>query len=223
MSQNNGHRERLRQRFQKVGAEGMQDYELLELLLFFVNPRQDTKPIAKRLLTKFGSLNNILKEQTEALEEVEGIGEKASLLISVVHQLQVRVQYNKLINRPVFKHWQDVLLYLQQSQGFGKIEQLRLLFLNKAHKLLMEDVHQWGTVDETPIYPREVVKTALFIGASGVIMVHNHPSGKPEPSDADKHVTESIKKGLSTVNISLLDHLIVAENRVFSFKQQNLL
>jgi DNA repair protein RadC len=218
-----GHRDRLKDRFRKNGSDALADYEVLEMLLYFVNARGDTKPIAKELLNRFSNLMNILEADEARLQEIEDIGPQASLLIKVVQALLQRANRQKIIKKPVFLYWEEVLAYLQHAQGYAMNEQLRLLFVNVRNELIREELHQWGTVNQVPLYPREIMKRAIELGASGVILVHNHPCGEAKPTKEDKDLTKTVQAAGELMNIHVLDHIIVAKNQVYSFRQNNLL
>ncbi len=218
-----GHRDRLKDRFRKNGSDALADYEVLEMLLYFVNARGDTKPIAKELLNRFSNLMNILEADEARLQEIEDIGPQASLLIKVVQALLQRANRQKIIKKPVFLYWEEVLAYLQHAQGYAMNEQLRLLFVNVRNELIREELHQWGTVNQVPLYPREIIKRAIELGASGVILVHNHPCGEAKPTKEDKDLTKTVQAAGELMNIHVLDHIIVAKNQVYSFRQNNLL
>lgn len=218
-----GHRDRLKERFRKNGENALADYEILEMLLYFVLPRIDTKPIAKSLINRFSNLMSILEADEARLQEIESIGPQASLLIKVVQAFLQRANKQKIIKKPVFNYWEEVVTYLKYAQGYSVTEQLRLLFVNLKNELIHEELHQWGTIDQTPMYPREVIKRALEIGAAGIILVHNHTCGEENPSDQDVKLTKKLKEAAEKMNINLLDHIILSKNSVYSFRQNNLI
>lgn len=218
-----GHRDRLKERFRKNGSDALADYEILEMLLYFVNARGDTKPIAKALLNRFDNLMTILEADEMRLQEIEDVGPQASLLIKMVQAFLQRANRQKIIKKPVFLYWEEVVLYLQHAQGYSLNEQLRLLFVNVRNELIHEELHQWGTINQTPLYPREVIKRAIELGASGVILVHNHPCGEAKPTKEDKELTKTVQQAGELMNIHVLDHIIVAKNQVYSFRQHQLL
>jgi DNA repair protein RadC len=218
-----GHRERLRERLLGAGPAALADYELLEYLLFSARPRGDMKPLAKALLTRFGSLAGVLGADKEALLTVPGLGEAsvAALLATRAAALQfVRAQVTE---RPVLASWQALMDYCNAAQGFAEIEEFRLLFLDRRNALIADERHQRGTVDHTPAYPREVVKRALDLGASALILLHNHPSGDTTPSRADIDMTLAIQSALKPVGIALHDHVIVGRGRHSSLKNLGLI
>lgn len=218
-----GHRDRLKERFRKNGSDALADYEILEMLLYFVNARGDTKPIAKALLNRFDNLMTILEADEMRLQEIEDVGPQASLLIKVVQAFLQRANHQKIIKKPVFLYWEEVVLYLQHAQGYSPNEQLRLLFVNVRNELIHEELHQWGTINQVPLYPREVIKRAIELGASGVILVHNHPCGEAKPTKEDKELTKTVQQAGELMNIHVLDHIIVSKNQVYSFRQHQLL
>lgn len=218
-----GHRDRLKERFRSSGADALADYEILEMLLYFVNARGDTKPIAKDLLNRFKNLMSILEADEKRLQEIENVGAQASLLIKVVQALLQKANLQKIIKKPVFLYWEEVLQYLQHAQAYSMNEHLRLLFVNARNELMHEELHQWGTINQVPIYPREIVKRALELGASGIILVHNHPCGEAKPSKEDKDLTKMVKQAGELMNINVLDHVIVSKNKIYSFRKHQLL
>lgn len=218
-----GHRARLRERFVKGGATSLPDYELIELLLFGAMPRRDVKPIAKALLKKFGSLGGVLDADVDALATVEGMGEVAAINIKVVRESAVRMLGQEIMDKPVLGNWQALIDYCRTAMGGGKIEQFRILFLNRKNALIADELQQTGTVDHTPVYPREVIKRALDLGASALILVHNHPSGDTKPSKADIYMTMEIQDAGHKLGIELHDHIIVSGSGHTSFKNEGLL
>ena len=212
------HRERLRQRFHEIGGENLRDYELLELLLFQAIPRVDTKPIAKALLQKFGSFAEVLAAPPARLTEVDGVGEKAAHHIKVVYAAAQRFLKEPVKQRPLLDSWASVIDYCRGAMGFEAVEQFRILFLDKRNTLIADEVQQSGTVDHTPVYPREVVKRALELSATALILVHNHPSGDPTPSRADIQMTKSVIDIAKPLGITVHDHIIVGRNGHASLK-----
>ena len=184
-----GHRARLRERFLAGSADAMADYELLEMVLYGAFPRSDTKPLAKELIRRFGSFAEVLAAPRARLEEVDGVGEAVVTSLKVVHAAAARMRRIEARERPVLSSWSAVLDYCRTAMAFGVKEQLRVLFLDKRNHLIADELQQEGTVDHTPVYPREVVKRALELSATAVVLVHNHPSGDPTPSQADIRMT----------------------------------
>lgn len=218
-----GHRERLRQRFRDGGPEAVADYELLELLLFRALPRRDVKPIAKELLRKFGSFAEVIAAPEARLSEVSGMGASAVIEFKIVLAAANRLAKGKLKGRTILQSWSAVLDYCRSTMAFGAVEQFRVLFLDKKNSLIADEVQQQGTVDHTPVYPREVVKRALELSASALILVHNHPSGDPTPSQADVAMTRQIADIARPLGIEVHDHLIVGKEGHTSFRAARLL
>jgi DNA repair protein RadC len=177
-----GHRARLTARFRQGGGEPLADYELLELILFQALPRRDTKPIAKALLERFGSFSAVLSAPEERLREVDGVGEKVALHLKLTQSAAARYARDAVRDRPLLTSWQAVIDYCRAAMAYADREQFRILFLDKKNGLIADEVQQTGTVDHTPVYPREIVKRALELSATALILVHNHPSGDPQPS-----------------------------------------
>jgi DNA repair protein RadC len=218
-----GHRRRLRERLLAGGAEPLADYELLEFLLFAGQPRGDMKPLAKALLHRFGTLPAVLSAETEALLGVSGMGAASVAALKSVREAALRMLRAEVAERPIISTWQKLIDYCTAAIGFGAVEQFRLLFLDRKNALIADEAQQRGTVDHTPVYPREVVKRALELGASAIIMVHNHPSGDPTPSKADIEMTREVQKALAALDIALHDHLIIARGNHASFRGLRLL
>jgi DNA repair protein RadC len=218
-----GHRDRLRQRFLQAGPDSLADYELLELLLFGAIPRRDVKPLAKQLLEQFGSLGGVVAADAIQLERRAGLGPSSVAAVKVVAAIATRMLKEQVAEKPVLSSWAQLIDYLTLAMKYEKAEQFRLLFLDRKNQLLADEVQQRGTVDHAPVYPREVVKRALELHASALIMVHNHPSGDPAPSKADVEITRQVSKALAAVNVVLHDHLIVGRKGHTSFKSLNLL
>lgn len=212
------HRKRLRTRFLKDLGAQWEDYELLELLLCQSIPRQDVKPLAKALVKRFGGLPGVLSADPKALAEMKGLGETSIVGLKIVQQAAVRLLRGEIEGAHVLSSWQAVVDYCRAAMGQEKVEQFRLLFLDNRNRLIADEVQQRGTVDHTPLYPREVVKRALELGASALIMVHNHPSGDPTPSAADIDMTRAMRDALARIDIALHDHLIVARSDFRSLK-----
>lgn len=204
-----GHRERLRERFLKVGAAGLEDYELMELVLFLCLPRRDTKPISKALLKRFGSFSEVLGAPERLLQEIEGIGPQAAADLKIVLAAAQRFGRGNIQERVALDSWAALLDYVRAQMAFESKEQFRILFLDKRNKLIADEVQQIGTVDHTPVYPREVIRRALELSATALILVHNHPSGDPAPSTADVDMTKSIADIAKPLGIVVHDHIIV--------------
>ena len=176
-----GHRDRLKDRFRDGGPDAMPDYELLEMVLFRAIRRGDTKPIAKQLLARFGTFAEVMSAEPERLMEVKGVGEAVATELKIVHAAALRLARGQVINRPVLNTWNAILEYIRAAMAFNEIEQFRILFLDKKNQLIADEVQQEGTVDHTPVYTREVVKRALELAASAIVLVHNHPSAIRRP------------------------------------------
>ena len=213
-----GHRERLRQRFREAGADALSDYELLELLLFRVLPRHDVKPLAKSLLEKFGSFAEVIAAPQTRLAEVKGLGDASITDLKIIQAAARRLLRGAVKKRPILSSWSTVLDYCRTAQAFADREQFRVLFLDKRNALIADELQQTGTVDHTPVYPREVVKRALELSATAIILVHNHPSGDPTPSRADIEMTKEIIAVASPLGIAVHDHIIVGKEGHASFK-----
>jgi len=218
-----GHRERLKDRFTNGGPDAMPDYELLEMVLFRAIRRGDTKPIAKQLLARFGTFAEVLSAEPERLMEVKGVGEAVATELKIVHAAAMRLMRGKVINRPLLASWSAILDYVRAAMAFSDIEQFRVLFLDKKNQLIADEVQQEGTVDHTPVYPREVVKRALELGASSIVLVHNHPSGDPTPSMADLDMTKKIIEAGQRLGVGVHDHVVVGRKGHLSFRQTGLL
>jgi DNA repair protein RadC len=213
-----GHRDRLRERFQDKGSDALADYELLELLLFRSIPRADTKPIAKALLARFKSLPQVFGAEEKLLLEVEGVGEAVARDIRLVSALSNRVLKSEITGREVLGSWNKVIAYCRAAMGFENREQFRILFLDKKNALIADEVQQTGTVDHTPVYPREVVKRALELSATAIVLVHNHPSGDPTPSRADIEMTKTVIQTAKPLGIEVHDHIIIGREGHASLK-----
>jgi DNA repair protein RadC len=218
-----GHRERLRERVLAGGTEPLADYELLEFLLYSANPRGDTKPLAKALIARFGSLAGVLGAERAALLAVAGIGAAAAANLLAVREAGVRLARAAIAGRQVISSWQQLLDYCTAASGHAEIEQFRLLFLDRKNALVADEQQQRGTIDHVSVYPREVVKRSLELGASAVIMVHNHPSGDTTPSKGDVEMTRAVVKALNAVGVQLHDHVVIGRGRHSSFKSLGLL
>ncbi|TVQ84182.1 MAG: JAB domain-containing protein [Micavibrio sp.] len=218
-----GHRDRLRQRFLETDGEGMPDYEILEILLFAAIPRRDVKPLAKRLIAHFGSFAAVLAAEPDNLAAVKGVSRNTAALLKAVFVSGKRLLKEEIEDAPILSSWQSLLDYCHVAMAHEKKEQFRILFLNRKNRLIRDEVQQTGTIDHTPVYPREVVKRALELSATAIILVHNHPSGDPTPSNADIEMTREIVKALATVDVVVHDHLIISSSGHTSFKAMNLL
>jgi DNA repair protein RadC len=218
-----GHRQRLRERFLTGGAEALADYELLELLLFQARPRGDMKPLAKALMKRFGSFAAVMAASPRELAEVAGMGEASIVALKTVEAAALLMTRQQLIDRPVIGSWKKLLDYCHAAMAHQKVEQFRLLFLDNKNALIADEVQQRGTVNHTPVSPREVVKRALELGATAIIMCHNHPSGDPTPSEDDIAMTREIAEAAGRLGIALHDHVIIGRNGHRSFRSMGLL
>jgi DNA repair protein RadC len=218
-----GHRARLRARFLKYLGKGFADYELVELLLFMAQPRGDVKPLAKTLMKRFGTFADLMAADPEEIKKTPGAKEATVVALKSVQAAALRMMQSNLLNRPAITSWQQLLDYCHASMSREKREQFRVLFLDRKNVLIADEVQATGTVDHTPVYPREVVKQALDLGATAIIMVHNHPSGDPAPSAGDIDMTQEIKEAAGALGISLHDHVIIGRDGHASFKNLGLL
>lgn len=218
-----GHRRRLSERLVQGGAAAMPDYELLEMVLFSANARQDVKPLAHELLKVFGDFNSVVTAPTARLEKVKGVGPSVIAQLRVVEAAAARLARARVLNRQVLSSWQALLDYCHISMSHGQIEQFRVLFLDRKNGLIADEAQARGTVDHVPVYPREVVKRALELDASALILVHNHPSGDPTPSEADVSMTMRIRDAAEALGLVLHDHLIIGRSRELSFRAEGYL
>ena len=205
------------------GASSMPDYEVLEMLLFTALPRGDTKPLAKALIDRFGSLADVLSAPPERLAEVKGVGDGIIAALKLVREAGLRLTRAQALNRPALSSWNAVLEYCQAAMAYENREQFRILFLDRKNTLIADEVQQQGTIDHTPVYPREVAKRALELDATAVILVHNHPSGDPNPSRADIEMTKKVVAAAAALGIVVHDHLIIDRGTHSSFKSLGLL
>lgn len=222
-----GHRARARAKFLNGGRDAMEDYEILELLLFAAIPRKDTKPVAKKLIAEFGGFAEVLAApQQRLLGFAEGdvaLGESAVATLKVAHEAGIRLSRSAIIGKPIIGSWQALVDYCKAAMARAATEQFRLLFLDKKNRLMADEVMTEGTVDHTPVYPREIIKRALELQASALILVHNHPSGDPTPSREDIAMTREIVTIAKPLGISVHDHLVIGRAGYTSFKSQGLL
>ena len=217
------HRKRLRTRFMDGGATAMPDYELLELVLFRAIPRQDVKPLVRLLLDTFGDFNRVVSAAPARLMIIKGVGEAVVQELKIVEASAQRLMRAKVMNRPILSSWDALVDYCHTAMSHRETEQFRILFLDRKNVLIADEEQAKGTVDHVPVYPREVVKRALELNASALILVHNHPSGDPTPSDADISMTAQIQDAAQVLGITLHDHLIIGKSRELSFRAQGYL
>lgn len=218
-----GHRDRLRHRFMTGGPEALADYELLELLLFQAIPRRDVKPLAKILLAKFGGFAGVINAPVEHLIQIDGISENTAIALKSVRAVAHKLLREELQDKPVLQNWDDLLGYCRAVMAHERQEQFRILFLNNKNRLIADEVQQKGTVNHTPVYPREVVKRALELGATALILVHNHPSDDPKPSRDDINMTQNIIAAATPLGITIHDHVIIARAGHVSMREAGVL
>ncbi|MDF9304282.1 DNA repair protein RadC [Tritonibacter mobilis] len=217
------HRARLRERFMSAGAIGLPDYELLELILFRSIPRKDVKPLAHQLLASFGDLNRVVTASPERLAEVQGIGQAVICDLKIFEAAAQRMARSRVLQRQVIASWDALLDYCHTAMAHRETEQFRVLYLDRKNILIADEEQARGTVDHVPVYPREVAKRALELNASALILVHNHPSGDPTPSQADIGMTRKVEAALDALDITLHDHLIIGASDELSFRSEGLL
>ncbi len=217
------HRDRQREKFAEHGGDSFADYELLELFLFNSIPRRDVKPIAKDLLATFGNLAEVCAAPLHRLTETKGIGEKTALDLKLLHAASVRMGRESILGRPVLSSWTALLDYCRSAMQFEPIEQFRVLFLDRKNRLIADEVLGKGTIDRAPVYPREIIKRALALEATAVILAHNHPSGDPTPSQSDIVMTQEVTAAAKAINVVVHDHLIIGRENIASFKTLGLM
>jgi len=218
-----GHRERLRERFLKDMGRGFSDYELVEMLLFMAHPRGDVKPLAKDLIKRFGGFAELLAAEPAEIRKVPGAKDATVSALKVVQASSLRMMQTRLLDRPAIASWQQLLDYCHAAMAREKREQFRIIFLDRKNVLIADELQTTGTIDHTPVYPREVVKRALDLGASAIIMVHNHPSGDPTPSAGDIEMTREVQEAASRLGITVHDHVIIGRTGHSSLKNMGLL
>ena len=217
------HRARMRQKLLSGGPEALADHELLEMALFLALPRRDTKPIAYRLLARFGSFANTIAASPAEIAAVEGMGEASAAALKIVQAASVRLARAEVIDRPVLSNWDALLAYLNAVMARERVEQFRILFLDSRNRLIADEAQSRGTVNHTPVYPREVVRRALELQASAIILAHNHPSGDPTPSREDISMTREIVAAAKALSIVVHDHVIIGNGKSVSFRTEGLL
>jgi len=218
-----GHRERLKSRFRDGGADALPDYELLELILFAAIPRANVKPLARALIDRFGGFAEVLSAPPARLMEMKGVKASAVTQLKIIEAAAIRLARRQVLNRPALSSWSALIDYCTAAMAREAREQFRVLFLDRKNVLILDEVMNQGTVDHTPVYPREIVRRALELSASAVILVHNHPSGDPTPSQADIAMTRQIVEAAKHLGISVHDHLVVGRKGHASFKALGLL
>lgn len=217
------HRKRLRDRFLSGGAEALPDYELLELVLFRAIPRRDVKPLARELLDKFGDFNAVISAPADQLHEISGVGEAVICELKIIEAAAHRLSRARVMQRQVISSWDALLDYCHTTMAHRETEQFRVFYLDRKNTLIADEAQASGTVDHVPVYPREVVKRALQHNASALILVHNHPSGDPTPSDSDIAMTRQVQVAADTLGITLHDHIIIGRSCELSFRAQGFL
>ncbi len=217
-----GHRQRLRVRYAQGGINALAPYELVELILFLALPRGDVKPLAKQLLEKFGNLPTLLHANKTELKEIPGAGDGVAHVLMLFRDVGLKQLQLTIHKKPILSNWKQVIDYCTAAMAHEKKEQLRLLFLDLKNQLISDEIHQVGTINRAPIYPREIVKRALDVGASALILVHNHPTGDPTPSQADIEVTRQVAQAAKPLGILLHDHLIIGKGCHVSLKSMGL-
>jgi len=216
------HRKRLRARFMEGGAEAMPDYELLELVLFRAIPRQDVKPLARALLDRFGDFNGVVSTRAERLLEISGVGAAVVQELKIVEAAAQRLSRARVMGRSVISSWDALIDYCRTTMAHRDTEYFRVLFLDRRNALIADEELARGTVNHVPVYPREVAKRALELNASALILVHNHPSGDPTPSQSDISMTDRVRQAAEALDITLHDHLIIGRSHVLSFRDEGL-
>lgn len=218
-----GHRARMREKLLERGPDALADYELLEMLLFFAMPKGDTKPLAKALINRFGSFANVLAAPQQALLDTRGLGIHSVSAMKLVQAAALRMARAEVMERPVLNTWDRLIEYLTAAMAREKTEVFRVLYLDSKNRLIADEAQARGTVNHTPVYPREVVKRALEVHATALILCHNHPSGDPSPSRSDIEMTRMVKEAAAVLSVTLHDHLIIGNGRWLSFRAEGLL
>lgn len=218
-----GHRDRLRSRLLASRKGTLPDYEILEMLLFATRPRGDTKPLAKQLIAEFGSFARVMNAAPEALKQVKGVNDAVVAIFRTVQEASVRLIKEDVTEKTVLQSWKALLDYCRATMGHLKTEQFRVLFLDTKHQVLADELQETGTIDRAAVYPREIVKRALYIEAASIILVHNHPSGDTKPSRADIDVTKQIVAAAATVGVQVHDHVIISNKSHYSFKSHGVM
>lgn len=219
-----GHRKRLRERYVKNGYEALQDYEIIELLLTFVKQRVDTKPLAKQLIKKYGTIEEILKADIKDLKETEGIGDITAVFLNFIGDIAACSFKDKAEKEKIsFRNKNQLISYLRNDIGFSKNEEFKVLFLNSVNEIIETEILFTGTIDKSAVYPRKILERALYHNARSIVFVHNHPSGNVSPSQKDIELTEEMKRFFKIVDINVLDHIIITKNSHFSFLEEGII
>lgn len=217
------HRQRLRERFRKGGVEAVLDYELLELVLFRAIPRQDVKPLARRLIDHFGDFNRVITAPAERLTEVQGVGHAVVLEFKITQAVAQKLTRSRVLGRCIVSSWRELLDYCHTHMSHRETEQFRVLYLNRKNILILDEAQGEGSIDHVPVYPRNIVKRALEVKASAIILVHNHPSGDPTPSPQDIDMTRQVAEAAAPLGITLHDHLVIGASTEISFRTEGYL
>jgi len=218
-----GHRQRLKNRFRKGGVDAVADYELLELILYSAIPRRDVKPLAKKMIAHFGGFAETVSAPEDRLKEIPGVGDTVVTALRLVEAAARKLAEGKILDKPVLSNWQALLDYCHIQLAHQKKEQFHVLFLDRKNRLIADEKQQEGTIDHTPVYPREVIKRALELHATAIILVHNHPSGDPTPSRDDVEMTRRIAEAGKQLGVALHDHLVISKSGQTSFKSMGLI
>ena len=218
-----GHRGRMRARLLAAGPDALADHEMLEMVLFLALPRRDTKPLGRELLARFRSFAGVIAAPAVELATVDGLGEAAVAALKLVQAAALRLARAEVMDRPVLGHWDTLMAYLTATLARERVEQFHVLFLDNRNRLVADEAQSRGTVNHTPVYPREVVKRALELNATAIILVHNHPSGDPTPSRSDLDMTRDVRQAAQALSIALHDHVIIGNGRWLSFRREGLL
>ncbi|NSM56898.1 DNA repair protein RadC [Wolbachia endosymbiont of Atemnus politus] len=218
-----GHRKRLREKIISDNGQSLLDYEVLEHILYSAYSRIDVKPVAKSLIENFGSLSKVFNADLEALQNIDKVNKAAISAIFCVKQAFVRSAREEIKDLPIINNWEKLLDYLRISIGSLNKENFRVIYMNKKYRLIAEDLQNIGTIDQTPLYVREIIKRALLIGSTSIVISHNHPSGDIQPSSGDVSLTRQLAEACKSVGIELIDHIIITFNSYFSFKENRLL
>lgn len=218
-----GHRKRVKDKFLRDNSNSMHDYEILEILLFYAKPRADVRPLARQLIKEFGGINKLFSADPEKLKSFAGVGESIAVLIKACKEISARMAKEDLTSKPIIESWNSLIEYVRITIGSSSIEQIRVIYLDKKYMVISDEYQAVGTIDHTPVYPREIIKRAIFLDASSFVMVHNHPSGNTKPSKSDIIVTEQLNDLAKALSIKLLDHIIIGSKDYYSFKNSGLL
>ena len=216
-------RKALRERFTEAGPTTLPDHEILELILFRALPRQDVKQLARELLNAFGDFNRVVTAPVDRLRQHTGLTKAVALEFKIIEAAAHRLARSKIMHRHVLSSWDALLDYCHTAMSHGETEQFRVLFLDLKNALIADEEQAKGTVDHVPVYPREVAKRALELNASAIILVHNHPSGDPTPSQSDINMTQQIQRACDALGLTLHDHLIIGKSRELSFRSEGLI